>query len=259
MKIISVFNNKGGVGKSTLCFHLACALNEMGKKVLLIDLDPQCNLTICGMKEEQLHMIWEEEEPFIDDYEKAWQSEELVEKVLAAPRSIHFLLKATEEGVNELENYPNPIKLYDNLDLIPGRLSIHQYENKIAERWSSVYQGDNLGIRTITNIRRICEKYNQMNKYDYILVDTSPSLGVLNKVIISTVDGFFIPTQPDMFSLYGIRNIGTSLVLWQKEFNVIYTLLSEDKRNKFPKNLFNSLDIHYIMQRFIQMGIMNMI
>lgn len=235
MKIISVFNNKGGVGKSTLCFHLACALNEMGKRVLLIDLDPQCNLTICGMKEEQLHMIWEEEEPFIDDYEKAWKSDEVVEKVLSTPRSIHFLLKATEEGVNELENYPNPIKLYDNLDLIPGRLSIHQYENKIAERWSSVYQGDNLGIRTITNIRRICEKYNEMNKYDYILVDTSPSLGVLNKVIISTVDGFFIPTQPDMFSLYGIRNIGTSLVLWQKEFNVIYTLLSEDKRNKFPK------------------------
>lgn len=234
MKIISVFNNKGGVGKSTLCFHLACALNEMGKKVLLLDLDPQCNLTICGMKEEQLHAIWEEEEPFIDDYESAWKSDELVEKVLESPRSIHFLLKATEEGVNELENYPNPIKLYDNLDLIPGRLSIHQYENKIAERWSSVYQGDNLGIRTITNIRRICEKYNEINKYDYILVDTSPSLGVLNKVIISTVDGFFIPTQPDMFSLYGIRNIGTSLVLWQKEFNVIYTLLSEDKRNKFP-------------------------
>lgn len=111
MKIISVFNNKGGVGKSTLCFHLACALNEMGEKVLLLDLDPQCNLTICGMKEEQLHAIWEEEEPFIDDYESAWKSDELVEKVLESPRSIHFLLKSTEEGVNELENYPNPIKL----------------------------------------------------------------------------------------------------------------------------------------------------
>lgn len=93
--------NKGGVGKSTLCFHLACALNEMGKKVLLLDLDPQCNLTICGMKEEQLHAIWEEEEPFIDDYESAWKSDELVEKVLESPRSIHFLLKATEEGVND--------------------------------------------------------------------------------------------------------------------------------------------------------------
>lgn len=235
MKIISVFNNKGGVGKSTLCFHLACALNEMGKKVLIVDLDPQCNLTICGMKEEELHKIWEQEEPFIDDYEKACESDELVKTVLESPRSIHFLLKATEEGVNELENYPNPVKIYNNLDLIPGRLSIHQYENKIAERWSSVYQGDNLGIRTVTNVRRICEKYSEMMGYDFILVDTSPSLGVLNKVIISTVDGFFIPTQPDMFSLYGIRNIGMSLDLWQKEFNVIYTLLSGDKRNKFPE------------------------
>lgn len=104
MKIISDIYNKGGVGKSTLCFHLACALKEMGKKVLLLDLDPQCNLTICGMKEEQLHAIWEEEEPFIDDYESAWKSDELVEKVLESPRFNTFLLKATEECVNELEN-----------------------------------------------------------------------------------------------------------------------------------------------------------
>ena len=235
MKIIGVFNNKGGVGKSTLCFHLACALNEMGKRVLLIDLDPQCNLTICAMKEEELDKIWEEEEEFIEDYSRAWKDEKKVREILASPRSIHFLLKATEEGVNELGEYPVPISVFDNLDLVPGRLSIHQFENKIAERWSSVYQGDNLGIRTVTNIRRICEKYNGINEYDYILVDTSPSLGVLNKVIISTVDGFFVPMQPHMFSLYGIKNIGMSLISWQKEFNVIFTLLSGDKRDRFPK------------------------
>lgn len=54
MKIVSLFNNKGGVGKSTLGFHLGCALGEMGKKVLLVDLDPQCNMTICGIFEEDL-------------------------------------------------------------------------------------------------------------------------------------------------------------------------------------------------------------
>ena len=47
MKIISLFNNKGGVGKSTLGFHLGYALSEMGIKTLMVDLDPQCNLTIC--------------------------------------------------------------------------------------------------------------------------------------------------------------------------------------------------------------------
>ena len=71
MKIISLFNNKGGVGKSTLVFHLGCALGEMGKKTLLVDLDPQCNMTISGMFEEDLHRIWKEEDQFINDYESS--------------------------------------------------------------------------------------------------------------------------------------------------------------------------------------------
>lgn len=233
MKIVAIFNNKGGVGKSTLCFHLGHALSEMGKKVLLIDLDPQCNLTICGIRENELEKIWEDEEKFIDDYGEIKNTD--VEDVLNHFHSIHFLLKATEEGVDELETYPKPINLGDNLDLIPGRLSIHKFENKIAERWSSIYQGDNLAIRTITNIRRICERYNETNKYDYILIDTSPSLGILNKIIISTVDGFFIPTQPDMFSLYGIKNIGKSLSLWRKEFDMLTKILPNNKTEKFPK------------------------
>jgi len=234
MKIISLFNNKGGVGKSTLGYHLGHALHEMGKRVLLVDLDPQCNLTICGLDEEVLHKIWEEEDPFIEDFEAAAAKDEGLQKITSSARSIHFLLKPAEDGLNELIEYPDPVKLSENLHLIPGRLSIHKYENKIAERWNGAYQGDNLAIRTITNIRVLCEKYNSRYRYDFALVDTSPSLGILNKTIISTVDGFFVPAQPDMFSLYGIRNIGSSLEQWHKEFKTIYSLISEDKRAKFP-------------------------
>lgn len=71
MKIISVFNNKGGVGKSTLSFHLGKALGLMGKKVLFVDLDPQCNLTISAMRERELEKIWQEEDAYIDDFEDA--------------------------------------------------------------------------------------------------------------------------------------------------------------------------------------------
>jgi cellulose biosynthesis protein BcsQ len=240
MKIISLFNNKGGVGKSTLGFHLGCALGELGKKVLLIDLDPQCNMTISGIFEEKLHQIWQEEDSFIDDYGSAVEKEGL-EAILSKPRSIHFLLKPTEDGLNELMEYPPVIKLYENVDLIPGRLSLHKYENKLAERWNGLYQSDNLSIRTVTNIRRICDVYGNINKYDYVLMDTSPSLGILNKVIISTVDGFIIPALPDMFSIYGIRNIGSSLQQWQREFETIYKLISEDKRARFPKRFVQFL------------------
>lgn len=237
MKIISIFNNKGGVGKSTLAFHLGHALNELGKKTLMIDLDPQCNLTICGIDTERLHQIWLEEDEFVDDFEKFNISNDLLQKT----RSIHFLLKPTEDGLSDFDVIPPPVELTNNLHLIPGRLSIHKFENKLAERWSGAYQSDNLAIRTITKIREICNLYSTKHGYDYIIIDTSPSLGILNKTIISTVDGFFIPAQPDMFSLYGIRNIGSSLSIWQREFETIYNLISADKRSKFPEKFVQFL------------------
>ncbi|RYY07889.1 MAG: ParA family protein [Sphingobacteriaceae bacterium] len=238
MKIISVFNNKGGVGKSTLTYHLGNALAELGMKVLMVDLDPQCNLTICAMMEEKLHQIWEDEDSYIDDYERAFNNDP---NIANSTRSIHFILKPTEDGLSEPVNLPPPYNVGQNIDLIPGRLSLHKYENRIAERWSGIYQGDNLSIRTVTNIRNICQRYAELNNYEYVLIDTSPSLGILNKVIISTVDGFFIPAQPDMFSLYGIRNIGNALQIWQREFNSIYSLISEEKRSKFPANFVQFL------------------
>lgn len=240
MKIISLFNNKGGVGKSTLGYHLGAALAELGHKTLLVDLDPQCNMTIWGIPTEDLHEIWEKEDKYIDDFEKAINENE---DILNSPRSIHFLLKPTEDGLSDLIKLPPPLHLRDDekLSLIPGRLSVHKFENRIAERWSGAFLGDNLSIRTITNIRNICTKYGDDYDYEYIIIDTSPSLGILNKTIISTVDGFFVPAQPDMFSLYGIRNIGNSLEQWKKEFETIYTLISEDKRKKFPQDFVQFL------------------
>ena len=245
MKIISLFNNKGGVGKTTLAFHLSWALSEMDKKVLIIDLDPQCNLTICGISENQLEEIWKEEDSFIDDYGNAMNALSMDELRNFNHRhhSIHYLLKPTEDGLDDIgsNELPPPIELNDNLSLIPGRLTINRYENVISDRWSQAYQGMPLSIRTITKIRSIAEEYSNKDGYDYVIIDTSPSLGALNKVIISTVDGFIIPCLPDMFSLYGIRNIGNSLKIWQKEFNTIYNLISDEKRKRFPSEFVQFL------------------
>ena len=243
MKIVSLFNNKGGVGKTTLAYHLSCALAEMGNRVLMIDLDPQCNLTLCGVQEERLFEIWEGENEFVEDFESAMSrmSQNDLNNYLNTPHTIHFLLKPTEDGQSEFAAVPPPIALRQNLYLIPGRLTINQYESVISERWSDVYRGDALSVRTITRIRTIAEDYAARYGFDYIIIDTSPSLGVLNKTIISTVDGFLIPALPDMFSLYGIRNIGSSLRIWKREFDIIYSLLSEPKRNKFPDHFVRFL------------------
>lgn len=243
MKIISLFNNKGGVGKTTLAYHLSNCLAEMGKRVLMIDLDPQCNLTICCLHDDDIKDIWEKEDNFIDDFQatKNKMNGTDFDKFNMEPRTIHYLLKTTEEGTGDLSLLPPPIEVSPNLGLIPGRLTMHMYEDKIAERWNGVYRGDALAIRTVTKIRNLAEQYGEMFNYDYAIIDTSPSLGILNKVIISTVDGFLIPCLPDMFSQYGVRNIGDYLSRWKVEFDTIYSLISNEKRSNFPSNFVRFL------------------
>jgi len=237
MKTLSVFNNKGGVGKTTLTFHIGHVLAAMGHPTLFIDLDPQCNLTICGMDTESLHKIWEKEDAFVDDFESARKaaSQTDFDNLIQEPRSIHFIVKPTEDGTGELERLPPPVKLANNLGLLPGRLTMHMFEDKISSRWSQVYSGDPQAIRTAAKIRHVAAEYAKQYGYEYVIFDTSPSLSMMNKIIISTTDGFLIPCMPDMFSLYGIRNIGKALQHWKREFETISRLLSDEKRKNFPE------------------------
>ncbi|MDR6180031.1 cellulose biosynthesis protein BcsQ [Pseudomonas sp. SORGH_AS 211] len=238
MKVISVFNNKGGVGKTTLTYHISHALSEMGNKVLMIDADPQCNLTIYSVAEEEIHKIWEEEDLFINEgfeSQRKKLSQSQFEDINKNPRSLHYLVKPAEEGTGELEQLPPPLSITKTLDIIPGRLTLHFFEEKISSRWTDLYRGEPLALRTITKIRELAERYSEIHNYDYVIVDTSPSLGALNKSVISTVDGFFVPALPDLFSLYGIRNIGKALSAWKDEFDIIYKLISSEKRKYFPE------------------------
>jgi cellulose biosynthesis protein BcsQ len=243
MKILSVFNNKGGVGKSTLTYHLGAALAEKGSKVLLIDLDPQSNLTLYGLSEEKLENIWKSEDDFISDYKSAKNeigSDEF-KFFHKQNHSIHYLLKPIEDGESDEEELPDPVHLRKNLDLIPGRLTLHLFENKLAKNWSEAFLGEPQAVRIVTAVRKICENYSKQFGYDVILIDTSPSLGALNKVIISNADSFIIPCAPDMFSDYGVRNIGNALKVWSKEFNTMYSLLSDSKRKYFPSEFVKLL------------------
>ena len=237
-KIVTVFYNKGGVGKTTLTYHLAHALAEMGTKVLLVDLDPQCNLTIISTEMEKIHDIWQGEDAFIEDFaaSRARLGEDGFAQLIKATRSIHFLLKPTEDGTAEVDQLPPAMKLAENVDLVPGRLTLHLYEAKVAERWSGVYQGDPLAIRTATRVRALAHKYGEQNGYDLVIFDTSPSLSALNRHLLSLADGFLIPCSPDLFSVYGIRNIGDALRTWRKQFESIFHFISDQKRAGFPRS-----------------------
>lgn len=237
MKILSIFNNKGGVGKTTLTYHLSYALAEQGKKVLMIDMDPQCNLTIYSLSEEFIADIWIPEDRYIEDFKSARESDtsKSFQELNQAVRSVHFSLKPIEDGTEELKSLPPPASLNSNLHLIPGRLTLHMFEGKVAERFSSVYSGDPLSIRTATSVRSMAEEYTKIYGYDIVIIDTSPSLGALNRNILIQADAFLVPANPDLFSVYGIRNIGSALKLWKRQYDSIFTLLSDAKRHSFSK------------------------
>lgn len=242
MNIISVFNNKGGVGKSTLSYHLAHALAELGHKTLMLDMDPQSNLTLQSISPEELELMWAQEESFIDDF-----TEGLAEiggdfnAFLSAPRTVHCMLKPIEDGVIEHFKLGEIYKINDMLGLIPGRLSLHTFEDKLSKLWSDAYIGQPQALRTITSIRELCQIACDRDGYEYVIIDTSPSLGVLNKVVISMSTGFFVPCMPDMFSKFGISNIGKALKSWIGQYKTMYGLLPPKKRELFPDELVKFL------------------
>jgi len=235
LKIVSVFNNKGGVGKSTLSFHLAHALAEQGIKTLLVDLDPQSNLTLQCLASEDLEKMWSEEEPYIEDFQAAVEaSEQTYEDFISKPRSIHCLLKPVEDGVYESFVLGAVHEINENLGLIPGRLSLHTYEDKLAKSWSDAFMGEPQALRLLSAIRGLCLEASKKYGYQVAILDTSPSLGMMNRVIISTSTGFFVPCMPDMFSTFGLTNIGLALRTWRTQFETMYSLLPDKKRNNFP-------------------------
>lgn len=238
MEIISIFNNKGGVGKTTLTFHFAHALAKQGYRTLLIDADPQCNLTIHCIQEQEIEKIWEEEDDFIDDYDAARKkfNDENIKSLLSRPRSLHFILKPTEDGTQEPDWTPTAIEISKNLLLVPGRLTLHTFEDQVAARWDALFAGNPLSIRTATKLRRLAVDLGEKYDLDYVIIDTSPSLGRLNRIIISTTDGFVVPCTPDLFSLYGIKNIGKALAEWQESFRKLRIIHDKEKLSDFPLN-----------------------
>lgn len=195
-KVIALFNNKGGVSKTTTCFNLGWMLARKGKKVIMVDADPQCNLT--GM------VLDLSGEDALESFYKDNPGRNLKEALEPAFKSRPVALKPVEcVGVEG----------QDGLFLIPGHVALSEDETSlgISQQLSESLQGLRNLPGSFAHLFRItAEEYDA----DYILLDLSPGLGAINQNLVATSDFFLVPCSPDVFSVMAIDSLSRVVPRW---------------------------------------------
>jgi cellulose biosynthesis protein BcsQ len=193
---IALFNNKGGVSKTTTCFNLGWMLAEQGKRVIMVDADPQCNLT--GM------VLDLSGEDALEDFYKANPGRNLKDALEPAFKSRPVPLRA----VDCVEVYRRP-----GLFLVPGHVALAEDETSlgIAQQLSESLQGLRNLPGSFSHLFDItAEKYDA----DIILLDLSPGLGSINQNLVATADYFMVPCSPDVFSVMAIDSLARVVPRW---------------------------------------------
>lgn len=194
---IALFNHKGGVSKTTTTFNLGWMLASKGKRVILVDSDPQCNLTGMALGEET-----EDDEARIQEIYNTVSNIKtgLAPAFESQPRAI--------EAVDCL-----PISGRGNLFLLPGHVGFAEYEVTlgIAQELSGSIQA----LKNLPgSINDLFEKTAANFNADYILIDMSPSLGSINQNLLMISDFFMVPTTADFFSVMAIDSLAKVLPRW---------------------------------------------
>jgi chromosome partitioning protein len=192
---ISLFNNKGGVGKTTFLFHIAHRLADVGKTVLMVDCDSQCNLTAYALEDTAIERSWSE-----------------------AGNSIYRAIELVARTVGDIRNRA-PSKLSDHLYLVPGDLLLSDFEDRLGDTWNGAKGGAEAALRAQSAIHRAVRQAAEKVAADIVLVDLGPNLGALNRATLGGSDFVIVPVAPDLFSIRGTENLGSKLETWRREWD----------------------------------------
>jgi chromosome partitioning protein len=231
-KKLVFFNNKGGVGKTTLAYNTAVRFAEMGYKTVLIDLDPQCNLSKLS-----LGPVFEKN-LFSDDQ-----------------KTIFTVLEGVVKGGSDIDKtvqFQN-IGETGNLSILQGSLKLSEYENSLIGAYGDAAQGTERGFFITSAIDRFLSEKGLHDEIDIFIIDTSPNLNLLNRVIFLGCDYFATPLMPDAFSVQGIENLGNTFEEWKDNWKKTAKVLARDKGISHDKVLNGEgLFIGYIINSYNQ-------
>lgn len=192
--VLTFFNNKGRVGKTSLVYHLSWMYAKQNRRIVVLDLDPQANLTAAFLDEEKLQFLWEE---------------------ATHPQTIYQCLKPLTEVGDLKEPVLTPID--SNLYLVPGDVMLAGFEETLSGVWPESMGDTNLyrPFRVLSAFWLIAQQAAKRAKADLILTDVGPNLGAINRSALIASDFVVIPLGADLFSLQGLKNLGPTLRSWR--------------------------------------------
>lgn len=192
--IIAFFNNKGGVGKTSLVYHLSWMYADLGLKVLASDLDPQANLTASFLDEEKLEEFWPD-----GDHSK----------------TIYGSIEPLLRGVGDIAENPYAEEIDERIHLIIGDLALSRFEDELSQQWPLCLDGKERAFRVESAFWRIMKRIIDRSSIDVALIDLGPNLGAINRSILIAADYLVVPLIPDLFSLQGLKNLGPTVREWR--------------------------------------------
>jgi cellulose biosynthesis protein BcsQ len=226
---ITIYNHKGGVGKTTLAINIAAALSEFGKSVLLVDTDPQCNLTSYLLSDDVVDNLLDHSDG--PDGQTIWTA---VKPVFARIGDVQYVAP----------------KNIGNLALLPGDIRLSEYEEFLAEAWTDSFRRRLGGLRASTAIRDLVTQIGSQHQFDYVFYDAGPNIGPLNRVLVLDSDYFIVPVACDLFSVRALSTLGETLKRWLLDAQTIASL-APDATSCLPAA---PRFLGYIPQRFKTYG-----
>ncbi len=208
--IVAFFNNKGGVGKTSLVYHLAWMYSDLGRRVVVADLDPQANLTAAFLNEDRLEQLWPAGE----------RPNTVFGSVQPLIRGIGDVVAPHFEYIHESylgDSYDDTERMAfgSRIALLVGNLALSSFEDQLSEAWPKCLDGDERAFRVMSSFWRVIQIAATEHDADVVLVDLGPTLGAINRAALIASDYVVVPLSPDLFSLQGLRNLGPTLRRWR--------------------------------------------